>query len=385
MLPTLLFAVIPLFAAELALAPLPEGNNGIAAQFPGDSGITGSGAVVFADDFEGYSSAAGLSARWNGGVYHYVDFVTSGPNLFAGSKSLRFRNPLQTAELSNTVDRLLSTQLDVLFLRYYSKFDATFDVVGSSHNGSSISASYFVNGNATPGVPANGYNKFLANLECWRGQVSDPAAGFLNVYIYHPAQRDIWGDHFFPTGVVLPWTYLPGDFGADFTPRPDTAPELDRWYCYEIMVKANTPGDSDGRIACWLDGKLAADFPNLRLRDTDTLKIDRFGISCHIKSNTVSETYKYYDNVVAATSYIGPMVRTAPAVERRPGLLRKGTAEFTLYDIRGCVVRCFSGSYDPQAGLPSPARGEKGLPAGLYVWGVRQGNVNRVMKTVMFR
>jgi hypothetical protein len=240
-------------------------------------------------------------------VYHHVDFVTSGPNLFAGGKSLRFRNPRQTAELSNTVDRLVSPELDVLFLRYYSKFDTSFDVTGSSHNGASISASYFVNGNATPGVKANGYNKFLANYECWRGEPADPSPGYLNVYIYHPAQRDVWGDHFFPTGTVLPWTYLPGDFGPDFVSRPDTVPLLGRWYCYEFMVKANTPGTRDGRIACWLDGKLVADFPNLRLRDTDTLTIDRFGISCHIGTNPVRETFKYYDNVVAATSYIGPM------------------------------------------------------------------------------
>ena len=52
------------------------------------------------------------------------------------------------------------------------------------------------------------------------------------------------------------------------------------------MVKANTVGKRDGRIACWLDGELVADFPNLRLRDVDTLKIDRFAISLHIGSNT---------------------------------------------------------------------------------------------------
>jgi hypothetical protein len=33
------------------------------------------------------------------------------------------------------------------------------------------------------------------------------------------------------------------------------------------MVEANTPGRTDGRIAFWLDGVLAADFPNLRFRD----------------------------------------------------------------------------------------------------------------------
>jgi hypothetical protein len=73
------------------------------------------------------------------------------------------------------------------------------------------------------------------------------------------------------------------------------------------MVKANTLGQRDGRIAMWLDGKLIADFPNLRLRETTALKIDKFTIGLHIKSNTLGVARKWYDNVVAATSYIGPM------------------------------------------------------------------------------
>ena len=76
------------------------------------------------------------------------------------------------------------------------------------------------------------------------------------------------------------------------------------------MVKANTPGQRDGRIACWVDGKLIADFPNLRLRDVEDLKIDCFGVGLYISPNTMRANKKWYDDVVAATSYIGPMVRT---------------------------------------------------------------------------
>jgi len=74
------------------------------------------------------------------------------------------------------------------------------------------------------------------------------------------------------------------------------------------MVKANTPGQRDGRITIWVDGQLTADFPNLRLRDVATLKIDRFGLSFHIGSNPNGASKKWYDNVVAARSYIGPVV-----------------------------------------------------------------------------
>jgi len=87
---------------------------------------------------------------------------------------------------------------------------------------------------------------------------------------------------------------------------------LGRWYSYELMVKANTPGQRDGRITFWLDGQLIADFPSVRLRETTALKIDRFTIDLHIRGNPLAVARKWYDNVVAATSYIGPMVSSTP-------------------------------------------------------------------------
>jgi hypothetical protein len=105
----------------------------------------------------------------------------------------------------------------------------------------------------------------------------------------------------------LPNSSQPHAFGPDFVARPDITPALDRWYCYEYMVQANTPGQRDGRIAVWLDGELVADFPGLRLRDVAELRIDRFGLSFHVGSNPAGATKKWYDNVVAASAYIGPL------------------------------------------------------------------------------
>jgi hypothetical protein len=227
--------------------------------------------------------------------------------VYRGSKSLEFILPQQTAELSDATDKVLTEEQDVLYLRYYSKFQPPYEVVGSSHNGASISAHYFVGGKATPGVPANGTNKFLANLEHWRGEATTVSPGYLNMYVYHPEQRSEYGDHFFPTGMVLPNASQRFDFGPTFVSRPDVLPELDHWHCYEYMVRANTPGHRDGRIVVWVDGRLTADFPNLRLRDVASLKIDRFGLSFHIRSNPHGPSKKWYDNVVAAKSYIGPI------------------------------------------------------------------------------
>ena len=304
---SLLLPLVPVGRA-VAAEPLPEGDEGIAASHPGDVGIDADPQVIFADDFEAHASVDALVDTWDA-VYQLdqIRLATEPDHVFSGSQALEFTVPQQDDELSNATDKVVSPELDVLFLRYYSRFEAPFDVVGSSHNGAMISAHYFIDGQATPGVPADGTNKFLAALENWRGEPETASPGLLNVYIYHPEQRSQWGDHFFPTGVVLPNSSDPFDFGPDFVERPDIIPELDRWYCWEAMVQANTPGQPDGRIAAWLDGVLVADFQNLRLRDVDTLTIDRFGLSFHIGSNSSGETRKWYDNVVAAHSYIGPM------------------------------------------------------------------------------
>ncbi len=89
---------------------------------------------------------------------------------------------------------------------------------------------------------------------------------------------------------------------------PDWVPQRNRWYCYELMVKANTPGKNDGEVAYWIDGQLRSRFPNLVLRSISTLKMDVATIGLHARrSERVNK--KWYDNVVLAKQYVGPMVR----------------------------------------------------------------------------
>lgn len=294
-----------------ALDPLPDGDAGIAAGYPGDAGIDADPQVVFADDFEGYADASGLPSRWDAAVYQVdqIRIATEPENVFGGAQAVEMNVPQQDTELSNSIDRVVSPELDVLFLRFYSKFEGPYDIIGSSHNGGMISSHYFIDGQATPGVPADGSNKWLANVENWRGESEVASPGLLNVYIYHPEQRSMYGDHFWPDGTITPYDPDPPPdyFGPDFVPRELVIPTLDEWHCYELMVQANTPDERDGRIAFWYDGVLAADFPNLRLRDTAALTIDRFGVSFHIGSNPNAPQRKWYDNVVAAQAYIGPV------------------------------------------------------------------------------
>jgi len=304
-------------ALAAATEPLPEGN-GLASRYPGDVGIASDSAVVFADDFESYISGSGLASHWSS-VFQMANIriSTETGNFFGGSKALEFTIPQTTGEVANSVARTISPERDVLFLRYYSKYDAAHNMVGSTHNGGIISGRY-----CCPGVKADGFNKFLVSYEAARFDAATPRPGELMAYVYHPDQRSGFGDGFWPTGVIAPYsTSPPFSFGPDFVSRQNVVPVAGRWYAYELMVKTNTPGQRNGRIALWLDGVLIADFVNIRLRETTELKIDRFTLDYHMASNAATSK-KWYDNVVAATSYIGPMVTSGSQGPAPPTNLR---------------------------------------------------------------
>ena len=81
--------------------------------------------------------------------------------------------------------------------------------------------------------------------------------------------------------------------------------------------KSNTPGQRDGQVKYWIDGKLISDFPNLNIRSISTLKMDEAHIGLHaIHSERVNK--KWYDNVVIATQYVGPMASASPVPSPTP-------------------------------------------------------------------
>lgn len=290
---------------SLGTGELPQGDTGLASRHPHDEGLAGDPAVLFSDDFESYTDVDQLWDHWSN-FFGNTSLTSDGAEVHGGAQALQFTLAASDVEQSHGVEYVLPVEQDTVFLRWYQRLETSYDVVGSSHQGGGISAHYYVDGMPTPGIPADGTNKYLATMECWRGDAAEARPGALNVYAYHPAQRDVYGDHFFPNGEVLPNTSIPGDFGPSFLARPNITPELGRWQSFELMVHANTPGLRDGRIAMWLDGELVADFPNLRLRDVASLTMDNVGIMLHARASP-TEASKWIDDVVVASSYIGPL------------------------------------------------------------------------------
>ena len=294
-------------------------NNGIAARYPGDKNIASDPAVIFADDFESYATVDQAKAKWGyGNGLPRMRIATASANVFSGRKSIEFSLPVSTTEVSCSLWKVLNPTQDRVYMRMYQKFDTGFNVRGSNHNGIRLSAKYPEVAGRKP--PANGTGFFLFLLQNNVTKAGETPPGLTNLYVYWPKQRSQWGDHWYPDGTVVPYSSSIGNKGEwlayparypDFKPYPMFIPQRDRWYCYELMVKANTPGKNDGEVKYWIDGKVAGDFPDLNMRSISTLKLDRAHIMLHaVHSERVNK--KWYDNVVIAKQYIGPMVRGSP-------------------------------------------------------------------------
>jgi hypothetical protein len=304
------------WAAAAMLSGLPEGR-GIAAKYPGDEGIEQDPAVVFADGFETTDSGKlptgyhkGGNAKWDN-TWGGCLVTEEAENVHSGKKAVQMtvvRTGPGAGGGGLAVEKFFEEGFDTLFLRYYAKFEKNTELYhGGAHNGGRISAIAPGLPPNSPGIRADGSNQFIVRLDSWRVEEQVPSPGYLVFYVYHMDQGNRWGDQFFPSGKVIPPDRQL--FGDEFVPRPDFVPERDRWYCYEFMVQTNTPGKRDGRVAFWVDGKLMGDFPKLRLRNVATLKADRIQLALYTENRRVRrDATMWYDDVVAATSYIGPRV-----------------------------------------------------------------------------
>ena len=312
------------FSAQLTFLTTPTAapaDTGIAARYPGDKNIASDPAVIFADDFESYTSPSQLRNNWDS-AYQLpnIRIAAEAGNFFAGSKALEFSLPISITEVSNSLKKRLSPEQDTVFLRAYTKFDAGYSVTSSNHNGLRLSAKY-----PGPGVipPADGTGFFLFLLQnniLGTTLAGETAPGYSHLYVYWPKQRSAFGDHWYPDGMVKPfsgdvgnqgeWLAFPNQY-PDFKVMPNFLPQRNRWYCYELMVRANTPGQNDGEVKYWIDGKLISDFPDLNIRSISTLKMDEAHIGLHA-AHSERVNKKWYDNVVIATQYVGPMAGASP-------------------------------------------------------------------------
>ncbi len=282
-------------------------------------------------------SFASSNSRWDN-VYGTVGLTRAAGNVHAGASAVEIS--LTTANAFGGWRDFGTAGFDTLFVRYYLKYHPSYP--GVHHQGMTIFAGApGVTTGSSTGVRPNGTNHFTVGLDNLNPRFSwsppgNATPGFLYLYTYHLDQGGGYGDTFLPSGDFFQGQ--PALFGPTFVSRPRVIPPRGQWICFELMVKANTPGQRDGRLAFWIDGRLAADFPNLRFRTTSALK-PNFVVLAPYSSEVLPNQVLWYDDVVVATSYIGPMVTLpvdagVPAIDAgtpmidagRPGRPDAGTA-----------------------------------------------------------
>jgi hypothetical protein len=74
-------------------------------------------------------------------------------------------------------------------------------------------------------------------------------------------------------------------------------------------VKLNTPGEKDGVLRVWIDGRPAFEKTDLRFRHTPELRIEQVWMNVYHGGREPSphDQHLYIDNVVIARKYVGPL------------------------------------------------------------------------------
>jgi hypothetical protein len=304
--PVLLFSVQALFA------------DGIASRYPNDVGIENDPEVILADGFESYTSPSQLSGKWDeAGTQSSLRIATEPGNYVGGHKSLEMNLPIGTGAWGNGLTKKISPKEPVLFVRAYTKFDPGFSLSGSTHNGITLSGNY--PGPGTP-PPRDGSGFFLFHVQNFKDsnpRTGTEQPGYTFVYSYWPFQYGNWGDWWYPNGWDIGfgwglWVTQPANY-PDWVPYPNWQPIRGVWYCYEFMVRVNDLGKRNGVVAFWINGQLRGRWTDLFIRSVDDLKIDTVKVALYGQRNG-QVNKKWYDNVVIARNYIGPISPTGPPV-----------------------------------------------------------------------
>lgn len=129
---------------------------------------------------------------------------------------------------------------DRLFLRYWVRFDPRFD---------------FVKGGKLPG--------FYGGTQVSGGSIPDGTNGFSTRFMW---RRDGMGE-------VYAYTPTSPAFGTSLG-RGSWTFARGQWQCLEQELVLNTPGQLDGVVRTWLDGKLVYENTRLLFRTVPTLRIE---------------------------------------------------------------------------------------------------------------
>ncbi len=277
-------------SAEPAVEPTsgPE-KGGLASLYPGDEGIERDPRVLFVDDFE-TGTVEQIGKRW--GSIHLAENVDLAADVHAASPGNRSIHIAKNGHLFTH-----TKGVDVMYARFYVKFhEKTGYIHHFVHLVADRTPTPWPKGGAGETPPGDA--KFSTGIEPTGRWGKFPPPGVWNFYTYWHEMKTKWGSVF--NGKQEP--IVPG-----------------RWYCVEVLLKANSdPEKADGVQAFWVDGELYGRFDGFRWRTSDKLNINSFWLlfyntdqpARHQKDPTPESRVMevWFDDVVIATEYIGPVV-----------------------------------------------------------------------------
>ncbi len=248
--------------------------------------------IVFSEDFEQFD-------RNNWSTIKGPKTVAIVEGGHGGSKCAQITATLRE-NTGGYLYKMLPEGLDTAHLRFYVKFEPEH---GYTHHFVRVIAynppTRWPQGKA--GLRPDGRTWFSTNIEPWGHRGRYPPPGVWGFYTYYPDMK--------ASGDGKYW-------GNGFHPDPPVPVERDRWICVEVMVKTNTPGQTNGEQALWIDGRKVGHWKNIRWRDTEELKINAIAIESYIteqasRQNQVIHPRQvnrvWFDDVVVSRSYIGPV------------------------------------------------------------------------------
>lgn len=275
--------------------------RGLADKYSQDAGLEKDPAVLFADNFE-----TGHLSKWDEKRRRVVP-TEDRPN--AGRWCVQM--PMERGQnQGGDAIKWFMPGADRVYVRFYTRFSENYQY---NHHFVTLLANQRKNRWSAFGKAGNKPDGtyYSSGMEPWFAWGKNPPPGEVNLYSYFmdmerdPKMDKYWGNAFFPPG--------PGKGSAASSHR--VIPPLNRWQCWEFMIQANTsPDQADGAQAMWVDGVEVGRFTGIRWRTDPELKVNCLWLQ-HFGYDEGDPTKRYwkdnqsvwFDDVVVATEYIGPM------------------------------------------------------------------------------
>lgn len=312
------------------------GDDGIARRYPADQNIANDPKVVMVETFDAESIGA-LGKRWEGVENDEIMSLSREvPKVSGGGSSLLMTHVGGRGNGAHLYRRLKSG-FDKLHVRFYVRFDSECAPIHHFfHVGGYHPSTAWPQGGA--GSRPYGDERFSTGVEPFGTNWQWDFYSYWMEMRGSPPRGQCWGN--------------------SFIHDPSLKVKRDQWQCLELMMKMNDVGESNGEMALWIDGKLVSHlgqgfprgkwmydkfkpgeggegfrwsdesrgpeslsvpeggrpFEGFRWRRDEDLKINFLWVLLYITKAPPDHVSKiWFDNIVVAEDYIGPIQPLANA------------------------------------------------------------------------